>query len=149
MRKKVELYWCRGAHYKRLESIAEDLKYSMGVYMFYLPWKILYIGMNYPDDPNSPYNFHARIRDHLRGSEDWKWVQKYHKLRKTLIKVGHVPKTIPISKLLVEEIENLLLFKAKPHCNLEKKNKYYGRPLEITNTGYFDLLPEKIMSPNS
>jgi hypothetical protein len=104
----------------------------------------LYVGKVYGG------SFWERMLEHTAGGGDdvWRWIEE-HRRQEVTIKVGIVmlEEWRNLSKELVDDIENLLIFRLQTPANVSGKESYGGRNLRVINTRRYHPLPEELRSP--
>lgn len=144
---KAEIDWQPLRKWYRKNDIGVDLseyaKSEYGIYRFEGQYenhdakKLLYIGIAYEQtfDERLHQGYHEYKIKHIKAKEIW-------------VSVGFITlKNTIHTRDRYEDIEKILIYFSEPKLNIRKKPWCPECYLEIINTGYRGVLPQKIVYP--
>jgi len=141
---RVNLNWLGPFFMKDRTKLLTDTILGSGFYMFIgiKPKQPLYIGQAYHKSIRIRITSHRSYTDKIG-----RWSHKQGiSIEKVPFKVAYF---VSEDKTLYRDIENLLVYYAKPNLNIEFKETYSGRNLEIHNRGEYEPLGEILNGKNT
>lgn len=107
--------------------------------------KVIYIGQAYYQ------SLRRRALQHVRGDLlDWIRRSKSIHVADVAMKVAEITSMNQqrVSKKIIDDIESLMIIVVQPPGNIQSTRTYYGRDLQIENTGKYSPLPKRISTKN-
>lgn len=101
--------------------------------------KVIYIGQAYYQSPRRRVSQHGDLLDWIRRS-------KSIHVADVRMKVAEITSMNQqrVSKEIIDDIESLMIIVVQPPGNIQSTRTYYGRDLQIENTGKYSPLPRRI-----
>ena len=130
--------------YKVIDKIPSKLVGAIGLYIFEVDSKILYIGKS-----ENQGGF-KRAKDHLRGQMDetGKCSIETSQKSKDCINIYAGWLEVGENRYLISQAEKLLIWYFDPPCNKTFRGSFQGNQLTVINEGEIPgWLPQKLASP--